>query len=200
MSQVIHYLRFDFVCLQEYFNYVESYSAADAIYFNNIVNYIAGLVGFKFEVDCLFHAPKRGDNFESIYTKTKNGNIVILKNTPAVDIFVPGCAIYEACKTSLDALGDLSHLSPDGTHAQEGLPCLLEAYVMLLQILNKLGRPMTIEGVTSVVDTSNYDSINVPGLNLGTGVVVGTADDYKVAKQVAASSTNKKFAIMGETF
>lgn len=200
MSQVIHYLRFDFVCLQEYFNYVESYAAADTIYFNNIVNYIAGLVGFKFEVDCLFHAPKRGDNFESIYTKTKNGNIVILKNTPAVDIFVPGCAIYEACKTSLDALGDLSHLSPDGTHAQEGLPCLLEAYVMLLQILNKLGRPMTIEGVTSVVDTSNYDSINVPGPNLGTGVVVGTADDYKVAKQVAASSTNKKFAIMSETF
>lgn len=200
MTQVIDYLRFDFVCLQEYFNYVESYTAADTIYFNKIVNYIAGLVGFKFEVDCLFHAPKRGDSFESIYTMTKNGNIVILKNTPAVDIFVPGCAIYEACKTSLDALGDLGHLSPDGTHAQEGLPCLLEAYVMLLQILNKLGRPMTVEGVTSVVDTSNYSSINVPGPNLGTGVVVGTADDYKVAKQVAASSTNKKFAIMSETF
>ena len=200
MSQVINHLRFDFVCLQEYFNYVESYSAADTIYFNNIVNHIAGLVGFKFEVDCLFHAPKRGDNFESIYTMTKNGNIVILKNTPAVDIFVPGCAIYEACKTSLDALGDLGHLSPDGTHAQEGLPCLLEAYVMLLQILSKLGRPITIEGVTSVVDTSNYASINVPGPNLGTGVVVGTADDYKVAKQVAARSTNKKFAIMSETF
>lgn len=200
MSWVLYYIRFDFLCLQEYFNYVESYSAADTIYFNNIVNYIAGLVGFKFEVDCLFHAPKRGDNFESIYTMTKNGNIVILKNTPAVDIFVPGCAIYEACKTSLDSLGDLGHLSPDGTHAQEGLPCLLEAYVMLLQILNKLGRPMTIEGVTSVVDTSNYSSINVPGPNLGSGVVVGTADDYKVAKQVAASSTNKKFAIMSETF
>lgn len=200
MSAILTYITFEYLSLQEYFNYVESYTAADAVYFNNIVNHIASVSPCKFEVDCLFHAPKRGDNFESIYTMTKNGNIVILKNTPAVDIFVPGCAIYEACKTSLDALGDLGHLSPDGTHAQEGLPCLLEAYVMLLQILNKLGIAMTIEGVTSVVDTSNYASINVPGPNLGSGVVVGTSDDYKVAKQVAASSTNKKFAIMSETF
>lgn len=200
MTALFPYMYIDYLVLQEYFNYVESYSATDTQYFNNIVNYIAANSSSPFEVDCLFHAPKRGDNFESIYTMTKNGNIVILKNTPAVDIFVPGCAIYEACGTSLDALGDLGHLSPDGTHAQEGLPCLLEAYVMLLQILNKLGRPITIEGVTSVVDASNYASINVPGPNLGTGVVVGTADDYKVAKQVAASSTNKKFAIMGETF
>jgi hypothetical protein len=71
---------------------------------------------------------------------------------------------------------------------------------MLLQILSKLGMPMTIEGVTSIVDSSNYSSINVPGPNLGSGVVTGTARDYEIAKQVAASSTNKKFAIVSETF
>lgn len=200
MSAILTYLNIDYLVLQEYFNYVNSYSAADTQYFNDIVDYIASSITSKFEVDCLFHAPKRGTDFETIYQRTKDGNIVILKNTAAVDIFVPGCAIYEACSTSLDSLGDLGHLTPDGTHAQEGLPCLLEAYVMLLQILNKLGRPMTIEGVTSIVDNSNYSSINVPGPNLGNGVVVGSSTDYEIAKRVAAYSTNKKYAIMSETF
>ena len=200
MSNILSYITFERLILQEYFNYVDSYTAADVVYFNNIVNHIASVSPCKFEVDCLFHAPKRGENFESIYTMTKNGNIVILKNTPAVDIFVPGCAVYEACKTALDNLGDLGHLSPDGTHTQEGLPCLLQAYVMLLQVLNKLGKPMSVEGVTSVVDNTNYSSIDVPGPNLGNGVVVGTSSDYELAKQVAASACNKRFAILSETF
>jgi hypothetical protein len=200
MPYIFGRFHFDYVCLQEYFNYVSSYTAADTVYFNNIVNYIAKNVGFKFEVDCLFHAPKRGSDFEAIYERTKNGNVTILKNTPAVDIFVPGCAVYEACKTTLDSLGDMGHLSPDGTHTQEGLPCLLQAYVMLLQILSKLGKPMTIEGVDSVVDANNYSTINVPGPNLGSGVVAGTSSDYELAKRVAASSVNKKIAIMSETF
>ena len=71
---------------------------------------------------------------------------------------------------------------------------------MLLQVLNKLGKPMSVEGVTSVVDNTNYSSINVPGPNLGSGVVVGTSSDYELAKQVAASACNKRFAILSETF
>lgn len=200
MSGILSHVFFDYLCLQEYFNYAENYTVSDTAWFNDIIEHIASNVLCKFEVDCLFHAPKRGADFETIYQRTKAGNILILKNTPAVDIFVPGCAIYEACNTSLDSLGDLGHLSPDSTHAQEGLPCQLEAYVMLIQVLEKLGKPKTIEGVTSIVDTSNYSTINVPGPNLGSGVVVGTASQYALAKRVAAYSSNKSNAIMSETF
>lgn len=71
---------------------------------------------------------------------------------------------------------------------------------MMMQLLFKMGKPMSVEGVTSVVDNTNYSSINVPGPNLGSGVVVGAASDYALAKQVAASSCNKRLAILSETF
>ena len=77
---------------------------------------------------------------------------------------------------------------------------MLEAYTIMGRILEKLGKPLTIEGVSSVVDSDNYDDINVPGANLGTGVVEGTEEDYKIAKQVASSCMSKRYAILAETF
>ena len=36
-----------------------------------------------------------------------------------------GIAVYKALATDLNTLGDNGELTPDGTHTQEGLPCLL---------------------------------------------------------------------------
>lgn len=192
----------DLICMQEYFNYKDSYTASDCVYYNNIVKYLknvnTGVIGTRNpEFACLIHAPKRGPDFRDIYNLTISGNKVLLENTPATKLFVPGIAIFKGCDTALDGLGDSGHLSPDGTHAQEGLPCMLESYVMLAHILEWLGRPINIVGSKTRVTAANYDSIHVPGPNLGTGVVEGTEEQYLLAQRVACYSFNRAKTILG---
>ena len=62
---------------------------------------------------------------------------------------------------------------------------MLEAYVTALWILDKLGIQMSVNNCSAVVDNSNYATINVPGPNLGTGVVVGTTAQVRLAQKVA---------------
>ena len=184
MATVLSSYKFDIVSIQEYFNYQES---ADVNVFNSIVEYIEDHYNYPFKVVTLFHQPKR-DSPTTIFNRTKTGNALFLKETVAEDMIPSGIAIYRALSTSLDSLGDQGHLSPDGTHAQEGLPCMLQAYVTAMWILKKLGIQMSVNNASSIVDTSNYDSINVPGPNLGTGVVVGTTEQVRLSQLVAVKA------------
>ena len=181
MSQILSTYKFDIVCLQEYFNYR---TEPDISAFNGIVEYIENNYQYPFKVVELLHAPKRS-SAQSIFNDTVAGNGLILKSTVCESIIPSGIAIYRALSTDLDSLGDQGHLSPDGTHAQEGLPCMLEAYVTALWIFDKLGIQMSVNNCSAVVDNSNYATINVPGPNLGTGVVVGTTAQVRLAQKVA---------------
>lgn len=61
-----------------------------------------------------------------------------LLNSTLIDFVVPtGTATENARTTSLDELG--IHLTNDGTHLQDGVPCLVEAYCFVLSILNVYG-------------------------------------------------------------
>ena len=181
MASVLATYMFDIVCIQEYFNYQE---ISDVTTFNSVVEYIENHYAYPFKVVTLFHQPKR-DTPAVIFERTKAGNALFLKDTVAEDMIPSGIAIYRALSTSLDSLGDQGHLSPDGTHAQEGLPCMMQAYVTAMWILKQVGIPMSVNNASSIVDNSNYDSINVPGQNLGTGVVIGTTEQVRLSQLVA---------------
>lgn len=181
MSSVLSTYKFDIVSIQEYFNYQETINVS---VFNSVVEYIENHYGYPFKVVTLFHQPKR-DTPAVIFERTKVGNATLLKETVAEDMIPSGIAIYRALSTTLDSLGDSGHLSPDGTHAQEGLPCMMQAYVTAMWILKQVGVPMSVNNAASVVDNNNYDSINVPGANLGTGVVIGTTEQVRLSQLVA---------------
>lgn len=186
MSWILKNYEFDIVCMQEYLNYRSSYTAADLKYWNNCRNYIvsnyAGDNGLEFVT--LFHAPKR-DRADEIFSITEQVNKMILTDTIADDIIPIGVAVKYAMGTTLDVLGDQKHLSPDGTHTQEGLPCLVQTYVALLWLLERLGISRSIYGLPVKITAQEYAKINVPGANLGSGVIPGTDAQNLLAQEVA---------------
>ena len=189
MSGVLQRFKFDIICLQEYFNYKESYSVSDLADFNNCRDYITSHYAFDnaLEFISFFHAPLRTDA-DNVYDLTEDGNALILQKTIAQDMIPAGMAIYNAMSTSLDSLGDASHLSNDGTHAQEGLPCLLETFTILCWLLDKLAINKSIYGSKMRMTSEIYNTLNVPGSNLGTGLITGTDAENLLAQEVAIQS------------
>ena len=133
MANVLLTYKFDIVCMQEYFNYKTSYE--NCTDWNNCRDYIRTNYkgGNALEFISLFHAPLRKDGYDvhEVYKRTEAGNALILQSTISDDLIPNGIAVYRALETDLNNLGDLGQLSPDGTHTQEGLPCLLQTWVTL---------------------------------------------------------------------
>ena len=186
MSEILSSYTFDVVCMQEYFNYKTSYTEDDLIDWNNCKDYITSHYtgGNPLEFISLFHAPKRSDS-TTIFNRTVEGNNLILQNTIAQDMIPNGIAVYRALSTDLANLGDEGNLSPDGTHTQEGLPCLLQTYVTACWLLDKLGIARSVYGCPMRMTTDIYNTLNVPGANLGTGVITGTDAQNVLAQEVA---------------
>lgn len=135
------------------------------------------------------------------FSRTKQiWNGIVLNSTKMAEetitdvIFPYGTAIQNLrTKTSLNALGDYkcAGLSQDGTHLQEGLPCLCASYTNLLVILKLAG----IENISIVGDKVGLSitdawvtSINAPGTN---GNVIGITPDNVYLAQVAAIAAVK---------
>ncbi len=192
MASVLSTYKFDIVCMQEYFNYKTSYT--NCTDWNNCKNYIVNNYkgGNTLKFMSLLHAPLRKEgaaaDVHEVYERTKEGNAKILKETVSEDLIPFGIAVYNALKTDLNNLGDLKQLTPDGTHTQEGLPCLLQTYVALEWIFDKFNIKKTVKGNTMRMTTAIYNKISVPGANLGSGVVTGTDAQYSIAQDIAIAA------------
>lgn len=202
MSTVLSTYKFDIVCMQEYFNYKTEYT--EVTDWNNCRDYIISNYkgGNALEFISLFHAPLRtksdgSKNVEDVYTMTKEGNALILQSTISQDMIPNGIAVYKALSTDLNALGDTGELSPDGTHTQEGLPCLLQTYVTLCWLFDKLGINKSVYGSSMRMTTAIYNTLSIPGANLGTGVITGTDAQNLLAQEIAikAYKEGKQFVI-----
>lgn len=187
MESVLSTYKFDIVCMQEYFNYKTEYT--EATDWNNCRDYIVNNYkgGNALEFISLFHAPLRKDGYDvhEVYKRTEEGNALILQTTISEDIIPNGIAVYRALDTNLNTLGDLGQLSPDGTHTQEGLPCLLQTYVTLCWLFDRLGINKSVYGHPMRMNTTIYNKISVPGANLGSGVIQGTDAQNLLAQEVA---------------
>lgn len=196
MSNVLATYKFDIVCMQEYFNYKQSYN--DVTDWNNCRDYIVTHYtgGNALEFVSLFHAPLRA-SADSVFAMTKTGNAKILSDTVAQDMIPNGIAVYRALSTDLDNLGDNGHLSPDGTHTQEGLPCLLQTYVTACWLFDRMRVNKSVYGNPMRMTTAIYRTLNVPGANIGTGVITGTDAQNLLAQEVAikAYKEGKQFVI-----
>lgn len=199
MAQVLSLYKFDVVCMQEYFNVKTEYT--DATDWNNCRDYIVKNYkgGNALEFVSLFHAPWRRDkdDVDATFDMTTLGNELILKETISQDMIPNGIAVYRALSTDLDSLGDEGHLSPDGVHTQEGLPCLMQTFVTLCWLFDKLAINKSVYGSPMRMTTAIYNTISVPGANLGSGVVTGTEAQNLLAQEIAikAYKEGKQFVM-----
>ena len=108
---------------------------------------------------------------------------------------MPGSAMYYGLKNnSLQPLGDMGNMTPDGTHGQDGLPRSLMAFPILLWILNYMGIPTSIMNNQIRMDAATYQSIHFTG-NAGSGAIRGTEEQNYIAMNVGlyAYKQYKKF-------
>jgi hypothetical protein len=192
MASVLSTYKFDIVCMQEYFKLQKEDFITD---WNNCYDYIkSNYTGANdLEFISLFHAPMRGSSYDvdQIYKRTEDGNTLILQTTDTKDMIPNGIAVYRALQTDLNTLGDKQQLSPDGVHTQEGLPCLLQTYVTLCWLFDRLGIDKSIYGNPMRMTTEIYKKISVPGANLGSGVITGTEEQNLLAQEIAINAYNE---------
>jgi hypothetical protein len=191
---------FDIVVLEEYFNLKTDtgYSAEDKQAFNNVVAYLRANYNKPFKVVSFFHRPRTNAYNETpdlsiaddVFELTKAGVQWQLQNTISESVIPAGIAAYRAMYDStLNGLGTLGYMSPDGTHAQEGLPSLMQAWVVALWVFDHLGLPLSINNAQQRVTSANWSSINVPGPNPWSNpqnnIVVGTTAQDRAAMDIA---------------
>lgn len=194
MSEILSNYDFDVVVLQEYMNYQLEF---DVTHINNCLNYIRAHHDKPYKVAALLHPPLRSD-IEAVYPRTVEANLDILKMTEAESVIATGTSVMFAMETALDELGDMGHLSPDGTHTQEGLPCLLQTYVHALWLFRLLGLPYGVVNSQTRITTDVYRAIKVPGPNLGSGVITGTDEQHQIAQLCAIKADKVARAIEEE--
>ncbi len=197
-ERVISSKKWDLVILQEgsvtIRNYTKTRSHVDSI--SNYIKLKHDKVKFAFML-----SPSKPDGSsalgkntsDEVWKENANTSFNLLKQN-AIDYIIPcGTAIQNARYTYLDNIGDFGHLSYDGNHLQEGLPCLIEAYVASQSIFNILSVNAFITGSNLRVSQQWVYNKNIPGQH---GYVIsGTDEDYELCKQCALLAIENPYEI-----
>lgn len=178
---------FDAVVIQEY-SYYSFDDNTEITNFNNIINYLRNNYNKAFKVFTFIDAPMR-NRVASDYEKAKKYAKLHIVNSVAEGLVNPGTAVVHGLENSLlKTLGDRGNLSGDGTHTQEGLPCMLQSYVIALWMFEQLGIPKSILNSNVKMTRELYANWQSLGPNLGSGVVEGTAAQVREAQAVAVKA------------
>lgn len=111
-----------------------------------------------------------------------------------IDYVIPcGTAIQNARHTRLDSLGKGGHLTFDGTHLQEGLPCMVDTYTSTQSLLNTLSIDASVKNSTLRVSNTWGSKTKIPGRN--GSCITGTDEDYALCLQCALEAINAPFII-----
>lgn len=116
-------------------------------------------------------------------------------NGSCLEFLIPcGTATQNARHTSLDSLGNFGHLSYEGLHLQEGVPCLISNYVAALVFLEKMGFGYKGINANKIRPTQKWiDHLNNPEKNGGS---VGVSEENcRLAQKCALYAIKKPFEI-----
>lgn len=119
----------------------------------------------------------------------------LLQKTLIQFIIPSGTATQNARTTSLDSLGTGGHLTYDGSHLQDGLPCLVEAYATTLSILSLFG--FGGKGLNGSQFRPTQTWIDAHGMNgQANGSSVGvTESNVVLAKKCATIAVNNPYVV-----
>ena len=184
INDILSSFSFDIICLQPYFRVAE---VSDEITnYNNCLNYIRAHYNKNgIKITTLLHPPVR-NNITVNMTKLEEFARRIIKNSSCEFTFRNDIVIYNAMQTALDSLGDNGHLSEDGIHCQEGIPCLIQALYMYMCLCEMFGYKYNSVYNTPIrITTAVYNSIRVPNPDIGTGVITGNDTQNVLAQEIA---------------
>lgn len=117
----------------------------------------------------------------------------LLDNNEIVYIIPCGTGIQNARKTYLDSLGVFGHLSYDGRHLQEGIPCLIDAYTVSQALFNIFKINTSINSSSLKITQQWVRDRKIPGQQ--GKVIKGTDDDYQMSKKCAIYAVESPFKL-----
>jgi hypothetical protein len=112
----------------------------------------------------------------------------VMTQTEIDYLFPCGTAIQNARTTELDKLGRYHHLTYDGMHMQEGIPCVIEAYVVTQVLLNMLGIDVSIDDDLVNITEDWLQQNSIPQLG---GQPVGMTPAYRELAKYCAKMAIK---------
>ncbi len=112
----------------------------------------------------------------------------VMTQTKIDYLFPCGTAIQNARTTELDQLGRFYHLTYDGMHLQEGIPCVIEAYVVVQVLLNQLGIDVSIDDDLVNITEDWLQQNSIPQLG---GQPVGMTPAYRELAKYCAKMAIK---------
>lgn len=118
----------------------------------------------------------------------------MLMSDEDMDLIIPGgTAIQNARQTYLDSLGIFGHMTADGLHLQDGIPCLIEAMTVAQSIINFYNIRTSISHCTLRPTQQWAEERNIPEMN--GNVIEGTDDDYRLCKRIALTAVSNPYTL-----
>ena len=137
--------QWDIITLQQQSSASRDYNTYQP-YLNNVINLLYDKIDYSVRLGWLLtpsytdgYSGLNNDTSDSMFEKICQAVQRVIDETP-IEFFIPcGTAKQNATKTTLNSLGDYGGMFYEGLHLQEGIPCLVEAYVAALKLMELLG-------------------------------------------------------------
>lgn len=160
---------------------------------DDVVGYLATTHGKSVRVGWLMPQIRLNGSTASSYANMIECVKKVLETTPCSFVIPCGTAIQLARQNdTIKDLGDGGGLTKDGAHLQEGLPCLISAYVTTIKVLGFIGLEYkSILGEQTRPTQEWITAKAIPGQN-GTSVGVTDANCY-IAQQIATEAIKNPY-------
>lgn len=176
---------FDLISFEGYFNHgTESAGMVeDVTYFNTFIDNLITVNTTPFKVGYLMHQTYNYTTHteEEAWERIVNGAKYAISDTP-VSILFPCGAVTKIVNGEIPQ----SMLTNDNIHNQQGLPCIMGAYVVMEELSRYYGTQSKIIGNRSRITATTEDALNIPGKN-GT-LQVGTDSQYILCQKAAVKA------------
>ena len=130
---------------------------------------------------------------DSMYSGIADCSQRVLNETLVKFVIPGGTAIQNARHTMLDSVGTFGHLTVDGRHLQDGLPCLIEGLTVAQVLANFLDLEAPAEDVDLPVTESWATSNNIP--QFASPVVGMTESEIQLGKECMKAAVQNPFEI-----
>ena len=195
-------LNWDLIILQEGGKTALSYEKTK-IDIQNIINYIKSYnhdVKFGYMIN-----PTHPVGSENLGSYESDEEFVIISDTArklkedgVVNYIIPcGTAIQNARKTYLDNYGDFGHLSYEGRHLQEGVPCWIEAFTAAKVLISQFGLHEIYNPEPARITQKWVKEKKIPGQH--GKVIEGRESDYRLAEICALKAISSFYTIENTT-
>ena len=182
-NDIFSYGPFDLISYEGYFYFL----GEDYLYFKQFTDAVQDRQNSPFKFGYLMHQAygHTGDGAEyteeNIWNAITNGAEQAILTTP-VDVLFPCGAVT---KQLLGTFGQ-SFLTSDSLHQNEGLPCIMGAYVVMEVLADYIGLKSKVINNQMRISVDIYNYLHIPGAN-GT-LKIGNELQYKQAQEAAIKS------------